>query len=212
MVETAIRFLVRPDEQAVLFVASEWHPSGPFYCNGSLASDRPAQRQQSDFDVEARETNDTSSVDDFDVEASETKEARSLADFEKQLYKRANALVDNIESNLLEDVRDSDLDTSDIPWQTAISACVDLSAKLSLFLADHFEVKSAAFVDEGGGVSLVLQSIETKRRVNFLIEPDGLAANVCQLDEGLALTHSRVELMDSQATRECAEWVTIKAK
>lgn len=194
MIETAICFQVRPDEQEVLFVADEWRHGDRFYSDGSLASDRRAQRQQSEFDVEAGQAIDASFLDEF----------------EKLLYMRAKELVDNIESNLLEDVRDSDLDKSDIPWQSAISACVDLSAKLSLFLAYHFEVKSAAFVDEGGGVSLVLQSIETKRRVNFLIEPDGLAANVCQLDEALAMTHSRVEFMDSQATRECAEWVTIK--
>ena len=164
--------------------------------NGSFASDGPVQRQQSDFVAEASETIDTSLVDDF----------------EERLVERAKALVDDIKSSLHEDVRDSDLDKSDIPWRSAINACVELSAKLSLFIADHPEVKSAAFVDEGGGVSLVLQSIETKRRVNFLIEPNGLAANVCQLDEALAITHSRVELMDSKATRECAEWVTIKTK
>ena len=100
MVETAIRFLVRPDEQEVPFVASEWHLSGPFYCNGSLASERPAQRQQSDFDVEARETNDTSSVDDFDVEARETIDTSLVDDFEERLCERAKALLDDIESCL----------------------------------------------------------------------------------------------------------------
>lgn len=127
---------------------------------------------------------------------------------EELLFRSAESIISRIGNSLREDSEDEELAGGDIPTQAAINGCCDLAAKLSLFLATHAELMVAAFPDEGGRASLIIHSNKTKRRVTFVVDADGMCADVGRLDKSLQATNDRVALPQARGAQELAKWVT----
>lgn len=127
---------------------------------------------------------------------------------EEHLFRSAESIISRIGNTLREDSEDEELAGGDIPTQAAINGCCDLAAKLSLFLANHAELMVAAFPDEGGKASLIIHSNTTMRRTTFVVDADGMCADVGRLDKSLQATNERVALPQARGARELAKWVT----
>lgn len=127
---------------------------------------------------------------------------------EEQLFRRAESIISRIGNSLREDSEDEELAVGDIPTQAAINGCCDLAAKLSIFLATRAELMVAAFPDESGRASLIIHSNTTKRRVTFVVDADGMCADVGRLDKSLQATNEPIALPQARGARELAKWVT----
>jgi hypothetical protein len=71
-------------------------------------------------------------------------------------------------------------------------------------------LKAGAFVEDEGGISLVLQSLVTDRRLTYRISPQGDRVTVIQIDEGMEAKTTTVSSDDRAKTRELAKWVTTR--
>lgn len=119
----------------------------------------------------------------------------------------AQGFVQTIEQNIAEDFADVVREGGTVPTQRTIDACVSVASKLSGFVAMESTLKYAAFVEESGGISLVIQSEHPGRRVNFRVSPDGRQiAVVAVTSQGHASTNP-VRIDDAETLRGWVEWL-----
>ncbi|MDM8007417.1 MAG: hypothetical protein QUV05_14860 [Phycisphaerae bacterium] len=96
------------------------------------------------------------------------------------------------------------------PTSSAIGICRALVQRLAPHVALARQLKAGAFVEDEGGISLVLQSLVTDRRLTYRISPQGDRVTVIQIDEGMEAKTTTVSSDDRAKTRELAKWVTTR--
>jgi hypothetical protein len=94
------------------------------------------------------------------------------------------------------------------PTRAAVDACRAVANTLSNSVASTPNLKHAAFVEEEGGISLVLQSNTTNRRVNFRVSPSGATLVVVTVDAIGRTASTPTRLDDSKALRGWVEWLS----
>ncbi len=122
---------------------------------------------------------------------------------------RASAeLVERIEFKLKEDRAEAEISEDTAPSPGAVDVCLSLARRVAPHIALAPRLKWAAFTEDDGGISLVLQSLVTDRRLNCRIAPDGSIVSVIRIDESMQADSMRVLLTDANVPRELAGWVT----
>jgi hypothetical protein len=129
-------------------------------------------------------------------------------DFSSMVDRRSRELVERIELKLLEDREEADCSGDTAPTARAFHTCLSLAQRLAPHVALAPRLKSGAFTEDNGGVSLVLQSLVTDRRLNCRIAPDGVAVSAIRIDERMRASSAPVALNDPNVPKELAEWVT----
>lgn len=127
------------------------------------------------------------------------------------LFRGVDRVLDEIESTLMEDREEGVIHDEFCASDAAISTCKLLAVQASQWLLFSAGMKWAAFGEAEGGVSLVLRSEETDRRLDFKIPGDGLGVSAIRVDENLRTTSAPVALDDHRRIRECAAWVSSQA-
>lgn len=127
------------------------------------------------------------------------------------LFRGVDRVLDEIESTLMEDRQEGVIHDEFCASDAAISTCKLLAAQASQWLLFSAGMKWAAFGDTEGGVSLVLRSEKTNKRLDFKIAGDGLSVCAIQIDKTLTTTSAPVALDDHRRIRECAAWVSRQA-
>lgn len=138
----------------------------------------------------------------------ETLHSNEMVDFENLVDRRASQLVERIKQKLMEDSAHARGSEDVTPSETAIATCLALARRLAPHVALAPHLKSGAFTEDGGGISLVLQSLVTDRRLNCRVTADGSAVSAIRIDECMEAECHAISLDDPNAARELAEWVT----
>lgn len=126
-----------------------------------------------------------------------------------RLWQRAaDRFKDRILQDLDDDCSDADASTPVTLCDQARSACLDLASELAATMAFQPGLKYAAFVEEEGGVSLVIQSTLSARRANFRISPDGLRITVVSVNTMGRAESTPVQVQDSAKLRRWVEWAS----
>lgn len=119
----------------------------------------------------------------------------------------AQRFLEMIEQNIADDFADIFREGGTVPTQPTIDACLAIASTLSGIVAMEPTLKYAAFVEESGGISLVLRSELAGRRANFRISPDGRQiAVVAVTSQGQASTNP-VRIDDTETLRGWVEWL-----
>ena len=127
---------------------------------------------------------------------------------EPVLAPAAEILVQTIQEKLDQD-RDEALEYGEEPpSQQSIKVCLQLSNLFAPHLAFLPGIKWGAFTEDSGGISLVLQSLVSDRRLNCRIAPDGVTISALKIDEHMIAKASEVLLDNKNTWRELTEWVT----
>ncbi len=131
-----------------------------------------------------------------------------VVDVTEHLCRPVVRLLDEIEDSLREDREEALLDGEAGASESAVVAC----RRITIQIADTLAVppsgfKWAVFGEDEGGVSLVLWSSVTGRRVDFRISADGLRISAVYIDENLKAKSIDLALYDRSVVRESAAWV-----
>jgi hypothetical protein len=118
--------------------------------------------------------------------------------------------LERIQKHLQDDREDVVLEGGVVPSKVAIDKCLALARLVAPRIALAPRLKSAAFVEEAGTVSLVLQSLVTDRRLNYRVSTDGGQLSVTRIDEAMDLEELQVSIDDANTLRELAGWVTTR--
>ena len=174
------------------------------------ALDVPWQSEGTVREPELR-ISDDASVGDFQFSWTKTPDppADRFADVDanRLLSHMRLSLLDKIETSLLEDRKEGLLYGEVCASDASVDRCKRIATQIEKWLTPSFGLKWAAFGEETGGVSLVLQSLVTDRRVDFRISSDGMKVSAISIDADLAATSVPIAPEDRNALRERAAWV-----
>ena len=123
------------------------------------------------------------------------------------LTEGVSSFVDRISGDLAEDVEEAAENGEVVPTEAAQAMCLRVARLISGDIVLAPRLKYAAFSEESGGVSLVLQSLITDRRVNYRISPEGVTVSVIAVDECMATTTNELSSHDESDLRGKAKWV-----
>ena len=112
--------------------------------------------------------------------------------------------VQQIAKHLREDVEDALHNKETPPSETDIEKCKKLALQIEPCVSLARNLKWAAFADEYGRVSLVLQSLTTNRRLTYGFD-DGISA--IRIDEKNKSERFEISASDDGALLDLAEWV-----
>lgn len=129
-------------------------------------------------------------------------------DFERLVERESREFIERIEMKLIDDREEADVGDDVAPSHAAVQMCLDLARRLAPHVVLAPQVKSGAFSEDNGGISLVLQSLVTDRRLDVQITPEGTVLSAIRIDEHMQADSVTVSLNDPNAPRELAEWVT----
>jgi hypothetical protein len=132
----------------------------------------------------------------------ETLDARGPVQFSQIIECRSREIIERVEGQLADDESDPEDVT---PTSLARLTCSKWIRKIAPRVALASRLKVAAFTEDSSGVSLVLQSLLTDRRVNIRIGPDGRVLGAICTDEHMDV---RTRPDEPDLPRELAEWVT----
>lgn len=116
-----------------------------------------------------------------------------------------------IQRNLQEDREDAGIDGEVAPTDAAVETCMKLTRCIAPRVILKPRLRWAAFTEETGGVSLVLQSLVTDRRLNYQISPDGTRISAIRIDEYMRSESFVVSVDDEEMLRERTAWVVNRA-
>lgn len=150
-------------------------------------------------DFVERESDLTTSDQAFPIDANSTSNAALTARF-----------VEHIETDLSEGAEDASAEGIAVNGD-AILSCVELAKAAAPHVTRAPRLKSAAFIEDDGTVSLVLQSFATDRRLNFRIGKSDLRITAFRINEEMISSAVAVSGPDSHAVRELVEWVVNRA-
>ena len=119
-----------------------------------------------------------------------------------------SAFVERIQSDLDDDIRDARDTDEPAPSKAACDACIRLARCVACKVVLTMDLKSAAFTEDDGAVSLGIQSLITKRRVDFLIAVTGTSVIATQIDESMQIRSYRFSTDNLEETRRLSGWVT----
>lgn len=122
-----------------------------------------------------------------------------------------SAFVDRIQYDLDDAIQDARETGEPAPTKAAYEACLRLARRVAPLAALAPRLKRAAFTEETGAVSLVLQSLVTDRRVDFRIAVDGRVIDALRIDENMHPESFAFSVDQSHSPRELARWVTNRA-
>lgn len=134
-------------------------------------------------------------------------ESWELVDVRYHLSQAAERLCDDIETTLREDREEGHLHGEVCATEAAVATCKRIACRIGPLAFLSLGLKWAAFGEDTGGVSLVLRSVATTRRVDFRISPDGLNISAVHIDENLEAKSVPLALDDRRSLRESAAWV-----
>lgn len=134
-----------------------------------------------------------------------------LAEYNGLVSRQSRRLVEQIECKLTNDREECRQDNEIGPTSRAFQVCVRIAQRLAPHVALAPQLKFGAFTEDDGGVSLVLQSLITDRRLNCRIPPEGAPLTAIRIDEHMGAESLEFSLTDRNAPRELAEWVTKRA-
>ncbi|MGB2987772.1 MAG: hypothetical protein WBE26_18040, partial [Phycisphaerae bacterium] len=132
-------------------------------------------------------------------------------DLPSVLGRAVHAFVDRIQRDLEQDADEAALDGEIPPTRAAVEKCIRLARSVAPVLVLVPGLRRAAFAEESGGVSLVLRSEITDRRVDFTISADGLHISAVYIDENLTAKSVPLAVDDRSSLRETAAWVYRRA-
>jgi len=121
------------------------------------------------------------------------------------------AFVDRIQYDLDDAIQDARETGEPAPTKAVYDACMRLAGCVAPLAALAPRLKRAAFTEETGAVSLVLQSLVTDRRVDFRIAVDGRVIDALRIDENMRPESFTFSMDQSHLPRELARWVTNRA-
>jgi len=150
---------------------------------------------------------DASAEVTFELPWAKKEEREDEADIPWLLTQEVLHILDEIESTLLEDREEGLLHAEVCASEPALATCRRLAVKIAPWLARSSERKWAAFGEDTGGVSLVLRSVLTNRRVDYRISADGLHISAVHIDENLSAKSVPRMVDDRTGLRESAAWV-----
>ena len=127
---------------------------------------------------------------------------------EQLLNPAANILVQKIQDKLDQDTDDAREYGEKPPSVQSIKVCLQLSRLFAPHLALVPGIKWGAFTEDNGGISLVIQSLVSDRRLSCRIPLDGATLSAIQIDEKMTAQTRNVLLDNKDTWRELAEWVT----
>jgi len=119
--------------------------------------------------------------------------------------------IKRIQRNLREDREDAGIDGEVAPTDAAVETCMKLTRCIAPRVVLKPRLRWAAFTEETGGVSLVLQSLVTDRRLNYQISPDGTRISAIRIDEYMRSESFVVSVDDEEILRERTAWVVNRA-
>ena len=153
-------------------------------------------------------TDDTANVAELArtriVSAADITASRSVQD---TILRAVDAFTGAIRTHLREDCNDAIESGDQLPTVAASESCMRLARLIAPTVAMHPAIKRAAFSENDGSVSLVLQSLASDRRVTYRIDADGRRVNVLATDEHMQSTGLAAQLTDTSSMKERAEWV-----
>lgn len=120
---------------------------------------------------------------------------------------RAQGTLEEIEDMLYQDRNEANREGESGVTDAAITACKRLACHIVDSLADRAGFRWAAFGEDSGSASLVLQSDVSGRRVDFRISPEGRDIAVISIDNELHTSTVRLVFDDHMKIRERAAWV-----
>ncbi len=120
----------------------------------------------------------------------------------------ASNLVQQVQEKLQQDVDDAQDEDDVAPDAQAVATCMRLARRLAPHVALAPRLEWGAFTEDNRGVSLVLQSLVTDRRINCRIQSGGSAISAVRVDEHMRVDTIPVLLSAPDVGRELAEWVT----
>ena len=130
----------------------------------------------------------------------------------ERLSQAVRSVLDEIEATLQENRQEGILHGEICANQTAVATCKRMALLIiDRLLAPPRGLKWGAFGEDGGGVSLVLQSLISDRRVDFRISPDGACLTAIRIDENMRSESVVLSVTDRDALRERAGWVNQRA-
>lgn len=112
--------------------------------------------------------------------------------------------VDGVRRNLHNDVEDVESPT---PSAAVRITCLCLAWHIAPYVTPDPELKCVAFVEDDGGVLLVVHSLRAHRRLTFCMSQDGQAVSVTSIDEEVRSSQFAVSKDDLNRVRELGEWV-----
>jgi len=119
----------------------------------------------------------------------------------------ARRFLETITQNISDDQADVLGEGGNVASQPAVGACLAIASTLSDIVAMKPSLKYAAFVEESGGISLVIQSAHPGRRANFRVSPDGSQIAVVAVTSLGQASTNPVRIDDAETLRGWIEWL-----
>lgn len=186
--------------------------ANPFRWQVVPSRDATEGRKQEQYD-RIPERTDESSDDTANVAEQAKVRMVSMADIsatpnlEDMILRAVDAFSGAIQIHLREDREDA-LESGDpSPGEAAIESCMQLVKLIAPVAAMNPAIRRAAFSEDDGSVSFVLQSLVTDRRVSYRIDANGRSVNILAIDEQMHPSSLVALLTDTDTLKEKAEWV-----
>lgn len=129
-----------------------------------------------------------------------------------RLWQRlADQFIDRISQDLDDDCSDTHASDAVALSDQTRSACLGLATKLAATMALKPSLNYAAFLEEEGGISLVIQSKLSASRVNFRIPPDGLQITIVSVNSTGQARTTLAHIHEIAELQRWVEWVSNQA-
>lgn len=123
------------------------------------------------------------------------------------MTKTCDRFVASILVDLVNDIEDAKNSDEPAPTKRAAGVCKRLAELIGPAVGKHSDLKHAAFTKEDGGVYLVIQSPETKRRAVFVIDYKGRMNFILKVFAGMKCATIPVPSLDSPLVIKAVRWV-----
>lgn len=137
-------------------------------------------------------------------DASEVRTAETIAPSRDPAAQR---FLDAIQQNIADDSAEIVREGGAVPMQATTDACLAIASTLSDIVASRPNLKYAAFVEEAGGISLVLRSEQAGKRTNFRVSPDGRQVSVVTVTSQGQTNTNPVSIDDTHKLQRWVEWL-----
>lgn len=127
--------------------------------------------------------------------------------FTPPAHGEAQRFLEMIEQNIADDSADVVAEGGTVPIKRTIDACLAIASTVSGIVAMKPTLKYAAFAEESGAISLVIQSEHPGRRVNFRASPDGRQIAVVAVTSQGHTSTNPVRIDDTESLRGWVEWL-----
>jgi len=135
----------------------------------------------------------------------------SHVDVDSLLRAGVEAFVHRVETDIDEDTEDAVAANEVAPNPGARQVCVQWARRVAPHVVYAPQLKYAAFAEEDGGVTLVLQSLITDRRLTCRVGASGTTIVIHRIDEFMTAHQAAISPDHAAAPRELAEWVIKRA-